>query len=278
MQVSETISRGLLSRAVIACRHDDLSHNVLQNRILKSILERLTKTEDVHTHIREALAATTEGFAHVSSIGITARDFGRIELHGNNAFYGFLLRVCELIFNSLMPAPGGNRFRFRNVLADPQTMGRIFQDFIRNFYKLEQMNFSVKADTFSWPFALDKGHGHHLIPSMNTDVSLNAADRTILIECKWAADTFQYSHGIKSLRSAHLYQLYAYVRNHPRSKRPAELEGLLLYPRVDEAVDVTVWLDGHRICIRTLDLQSDWPNIRDQLLAITDHPLTPGSI
>ena len=216
--------------------------------------------------------ATLENFADVSSIEIAARDFGRIELHGNNAFYGFLLRVCELVYNCLMPAPGENKFRFRDVLADLQMMGLIFQNFVRNFYKIEQKKFLVKSDSFNWPMS-DIGHGHYLMPSMNTDVSLHNGDRCILIECKWTGETFQYSHGIRSLRSAHLYQLYAYVRNHPRSNtKPTVVEGLLLYPQVEDAVDVAVCLEGHNVCVRTLDLRCDWPQIKDQLMTIIDRP------
>ena len=271
IQLSNTIARGLLSRAMIACSTDDLTHDILQNRILKFTLEHLTRTEDIHLKLREALMVTTESLADVSSIEITARDFGRIELHGNNAFYGFLLRVCELIYSSLMPAPGKSRFRFRDVLADPQTMGVIFQYFVRNFYKLEQQEFSVKADSFGWPALPDAGHGHYLLPSMNTDVSLHNESRCILIECKWAGEIFQYSHGIKSLRSQHLYQLYAYIRNHPRSKmKPKVVEGLLLYPQVDEPVDVAVSLDGHSVHVRTLDLQCDWPQVKGQLMTLIE--------
>ena len=271
--LGDTIKRGLLSRAVVACSVDNLSHDVLQNRILKSTLERLATTEDVHAKLRQGLYGTLKSFADVSFIEITSRDFGRVEVHGNNAFYRFLLRVCELIYNSLMPAPGSNRFCFRDVLADSQTMGRIFQDFIRNFYKLEQRTFLVKADSFGWPALAQAGYGHYLMPSMNTDVSLHKDNRCILIECKWTGETFQYRHGSKSLRSEHLYQLYAYLRNHPRSStKPTLVEGLLLYPQVDEPVDVAVRLDGHNVNIRTLDLQCDWPRIKDQLMSIIGQP------
>jgi 5-methylcytosine-specific restriction enzyme subunit McrC len=270
IQLTDTMKRGLLSRAMVACSIDELSHNVLQNRIVKTTLDHLSRTENVDAKLREALVATLGSFSDVASIEITARDFGRIELHGNNAFYGFLLRVCELVYIALMPAPGENRFRFRDVLTEPQIMGLIFQDFIRNFYKLEQDIFSVKADSFVWPMSAI-GHGQYLMPSMNTDVSLHNDNRCILIECKWTGSTFQYSHGVKSLRSEHLYQLYAYVRNHPRSSTdPTAVEGLLLYPQVDDAVDVSVSLEGHNMRARTLDLQCDWPQIKDQLMAIIE--------
>jgi 5-methylcytosine-specific restriction enzyme subunit McrC len=186
------------------------------------------------------------------------------------AFYAFLLRLCELIFNCLMPSPEKGKFIFRDVLTDPQTMGRIFQDFIHNFYKLEQKAFLVKADSFNWAIT-DEGRDHYLMPTLNTDVSLHGDQRCILIECKWTGETFQYNRGIRSLRSPHLYQIYAYVRNHPESRlNTAAVEGLVLYAQVEEAVNVKVCLGGRTIQVRTLDLQCDWPQIKQQLLSTID--------
>src|SRR5262249_32185992 len=86
--------------------------------------------------------------------------------------YGFLLRVCALAYEALLPEPGTERFRFQDVLADPQGMGFIFQDFVRNFFRLEQNRFSVKGDQLRWDVDLGVGFGHHLLPLMNTDTSL----------------------------------------------------------------------------------------------------------
>jgi 5-methylcytosine-specific restriction enzyme subunit McrC len=281
IQISDTIQRALLSRTLVACNTDNLSHNVLQNRVIRATLERLARTENVDSKLREALLGTLQSLTEVTSIALTARDFGRIELHGNNAFYAFLLRVCELIFNSLMPSPEKDKFIFRDVLTDPQTMGHIFQDFIRNFYKIEQKAFRVKGDSLGWAVS-ERGRGDYLMPSLNTDVSLYSLygdQRYILIECKWTDKTFQFNRGVKSLRSEHLYQIYAYVRNHPQSKlNAAAVEGLVLYAQVDEPVDVSVCLEGHIVRVRTLDLQCDWPHIKHQLLSmIGERQAAPGA-
>ena len=61
-------------------------------------------------------------------------------------------------------------------------------------------------------------------------------------------DNLQASHGIKRLRSEHLYQLSAYVHHHRRAKRDrGSVEGVLLYPLVDEPLDVAVNADGQSI-------------------------------
>ena len=199
---------------------------------------------------------------------ITARDFGRVQLHGNNSAYGLLMRVCALVHEALVPEPGAGRFQFRDVLADPQTMGYIFQDFVRNFFRLEQARFSsVKAEQFGWPISDGIGRGHALIPTMNTDVTLFDGNRTVVIECKWATTTLQKNRDARRLQSDHLYQLSAYVRCHARAASDREaVEGLLLYPLVDDLVDVAFVLDGQWIRARTLDLGRPWEAIHDQLL------------
>src|SRR3954454_8421649 len=135
-------------------------------------LPRLARPEGVAPALRGHLAALARGLGDIAEVAPSAADFRRVQIHGNNAFYGLLLRVCALVHEALMPEPGGGRFRFRDVLADPQTMGRIFQDFVRNFFRLEQDVFVVKGESFPWPTDDQYGHGHALMPTMNTDTSL----------------------------------------------------------------------------------------------------------
>jgi|SRR5262249_30328449 len=270
MLLADTLRRGLLGRVQVACTTDDLSYDVLHNRIIKSTLEKLAKTDEIDRTLRDAIIAITNSLDAVQSVGVTFRDFSRIQLHGNNAFYWFLLRICALVHQGLLPEPGTGRFRFRDVLSDPQAMGLIFQDFVRNFFTLEQKEFQSKGETFRWPIDEDYGRGQALLPTMNTDVSLLRKDETaaIIIECKWTGDTLQRGR----LRSDHLYQLNAYMRYHSRAlKSPAAVEGLLLYPLVDEPVDVAVGINGQRLRVRTIDLTTDWPSIRRQLLDLLPH-------
>jgi 5-methylcytosine-specific restriction enzyme subunit McrC len=147
-------------------------------------------------------------------------------------------------------------------------MGLIFQDFVRNFYRLEQTQFNVvKSEQFDWPIAHGVGHNQQFMPSMKTDVSLYDGSRTIIIECKWTTATLQRRHNVERLHSDHLYQLSAYVRHHPRSaSNKAAVEGLLLYPLVDIPLDVLVSIDGQRIHARTIDLTKSWELIHSDLI------------
>jgi 5-methylcytosine-specific restriction enzyme subunit McrC len=269
IRLSDTFARGLLSRTQVACSTDDLSRDVLHNQIVKSTLEKLAWTAELDAAQHDAIIEMVRDLSDISSIAITSRDFGRIQLHGNNAFYGLLLRICALVHESLMPEPGSGRFRFRDVLADQQAMGLIFQDFIRNFFRIEQNEYRVKGDSFAWPFDEGYGRGHTLMPLMNTDTSLLSETRSIIIECKWTNTTLQRGR----LRSDHLYQLSAYLRHHKRAiVSPAAVEGLLIYPLVDDPVDVAVRINEQLVRVRTIDLRGDWPSIRGQLLELLKEP------
>lgn len=273
MRLGDTLSRALLSRAQVACRTEDFNRNVLHNQIIKSTVERLARADGVDAAQRDALVAMALGLSDISSVSITSRDFGRIQLHGNNAFYQLLLRVCELVHDSLMPEPGTGRYRFTDVVASKQKMGRIFEDAVRNFFRLEQNRFNVCSERYCWSFNEDRGCGHHLVPTLNTDVSLFDGDRTIIIECKWTPRLLQerYHGAAKRLRSDHLYQLSTYMRHHERARaHPESVEGLLLYPLFDEPVDVAVCIHGQWLRVRTVNLGTDWEDIRAQLLALVE--------
>jgi len=161
IRLSDTLSRQLLGRVQIACTTDYLSPNVLHNQIIKTTLERLVKTDGIDAQFREGIADTVRGLSEIRSIPLTARDFGRVQLHGNNAAYGFLLRVCALAYEALLPESDTGRFRFRDVQSDPREMGLIFQDFVRNFFRLEQHQFVVKGEQVRWMVDDSVGLGHH---------------------------------------------------------------------------------------------------------------------
>ena len=73
-----------------------------------------------------------------------------------------------------------------------------------------------------------------LLPKMQTDISLEAGGRKIIIDCKYTPEATQTHYESESLRSEHLYQLHAYLSNLPDQE--SRCEGMLLYPEVDKAI------------------------------------------
>jgi 5-methylcytosine-specific restriction endonuclease McrBC regulatory subunit McrC len=76
--------------------------------------------------------------------------------------------------------------------------------------------------------------------------------------------TYDERHGARRLRSAHLYQLYAYLQNTRCDAEP--VDGILLYAQVGQAEDSEVVIQDHRVRVTTLDLSAEWEQIHRQLL------------
>ena len=47
-------------------------------------------------------------------------------------------------------------------------------------------------------------------------------------------------------------------------------EGILLYPTVDVDLDLNYEIQGHRVRVKTINLNQDWQNIRRDLLQVVD--------
>jgi len=66
--------------------------------------------------------------------------------------------------------------------------------------------------------------------------------------------------------SNHLYQLFAYLKN-LEIKDKTTLSGLLIYPENGEKVDANYNMQGHKVSIKTVNLDSSPQEINDQMLA-----------
>jgi 5-methylcytosine-specific restriction enzyme subunit McrC len=146
-------------------------------------------------------------------------------------------------------------------------MARLFEQAVRNFYRREQRQYRVFAETIAWQASAIQPQDMALLPSMLTDTTLENPDRKIILDTKYYAAALRPRYDQQRLISPHLYQLYAYLQN----VRPAanqHLEGILLYPAATAAIDVRYTLGGHPVRIVTLDLHQPWPGIAADLLAL----------
>jgi 5-methylcytosine-specific restriction enzyme subunit McrC len=272
IQVLNTERRQSLQRARVWCEYDELTHNALPNQIIKSTLLSLKKhyqlPKSIATDIQKILQTFT--FLGVTDISIRARDFRRVQLHRNNAFYGFLLHVCELIHAALFPDQRGHGQPFASLAEDETRMSRVFERFVRNFLRREQDSFSVTSEHITWDISEACDPTTDLLPVMHTDVSLRNAQRTIIIDAKYYGQTLQTHFNHETVRSSHLYQLFAYLKNLERNRGPdAVAEGVLVYPKVQKDVDFRMIIQGHLVRAKTLDLMQPWEIIRRDLLSLT---------
>jgi 5-methylcytosine-specific restriction enzyme subunit McrC len=60
------------------------------------------------------------------------------------------------------------------------------------------------------------------------------------------------------------------VKNKESDEGWENCEGILLYPTVNQTLDLFYDIQGHLIRVKTIDLNQSWQKIKEDLLTITD--------
>jgi 5-methylcytosine-specific restriction enzyme subunit McrC len=256
-----------MGRAV--CVFEEMTHDVLHNRIIKKTVQNLLRAEELDLKLADKLGACLARMGDVSDIHLAAAAFNSVQLHSNNGFYAFILSLCRLIHEAAVIDVENGRLRFRDFAQDDTAMASLFERFLLNFYKRELAGFKVRSEGLPWANTVGSPADLELLPRMRTDVSLESANKKIIIDAKYYSETAQTHFGKESVRSAHLYQLFAYLRNVAAGGGvDAAAEGILLYPQVDRTLDLRFTVHGHPVRIATVNLATDWRMIHDFLLRL----------
>jgi 5-methylcytosine-specific restriction enzyme subunit McrC len=217
----------------------------------------------------------------VITIPLTPRVFDQVQLHPNNRLYRVLMIVCRWLYEAKVAAEHPGEHRFRDVLRNEERMRRIFEKFVRNFFARHPgAATSVGAEYMKWEAVAVHGSDAGFLPGMRTDVTLRYPARTVVIECKYTdcLTTGQFLN--ETLKSQHLYQLAAYLRNLEYRQGPdGTADGLLLYPSTGKPFNQEYVLHGHRLRVLTLDLTGSPQDIEKQmagLLLQSDQGNEPG--
>lgn len=268
IDIGQTVKRALRAQGRVTCKYEEMTHDVVHNRILRATLKLLLSCEGLDPRVRDAVSSAFTKFSGVSEISLNRRVFQLVQLDRNRRYYWFLLSVCRLIHEQLLVDESSGRTRFAAFSEDK--MASLFEDFIKGFYQHEQQDFKVNRHgrSISWVANGTEENQLPMIPQMEADIIMDAPHRRIIIDAKYYSEALSGRYGPK-LRSGHLYQLLAYLRN-----REAEVgsipkhEGILLYPTVAENISVDVSLEGFRVSARSIDLSRNWQEIHQDMLAI----------
>ncbi|MDE0380479.1 MAG: hypothetical protein OXN86_08265 [Chloroflexota bacterium] len=268
VDVGRTVKRALRGRGQVACAFEELTLDVPHNRILRSTLSALLRVRDLDRDVRAGVRSAHEKLAGVTVVRVTRRMFDQVQLDGNRRYYRFLLSVCRLVHDLLLVDPRSGEHRFSG-LTDA-VMWKVYEDFVIEFYRREQDRYRVnrRGRTILWAREGTHEDERSKLPRMQADAILEAEDRRIIMDAKYYPEALRGAFGGK-LRSDHLYQLLAYLRNREATEAAGAVhEGLLLYPTVGEAISAKVRLEGHRIQARSIDLSKNWKDIHDDMLQI----------
>lgn len=265
--------RLLLHHGRAVCEFDELSANTLPNQIIKATLKRLGADAYINEANRRSVIATARALREVDDIPLTGGTFLRVQLHGNNKFYRFLLNVCQLVHGSWLVDEAEGRYRFRDFLRDERRMALVFQNFVYNFLRREREDLEVFREDIRWKASsIDDPEGS-LLPKMQTDISVLTPTRKVIIDTKYYQQTLSSYYGAEKIHSANLFQLVSYLQN-VRSEGE-RIEGLLLYPMIDKPLRVQYSILDLPVRIQTVDLAQSWRQIHAELFELIDPVAAP---
>ena len=267
LDLAQTARRALRVRGQVRIRYEELSRNVLHNQIVKTTIQHLTTVEELNRNLKAKLTRLLQRIPDIAEVDLREDLFRRVQIHRNNADYGFILDLCRLIARHLFPEARSGAVRFRDFTTDDREMGRLFEAFVRGFLRTEHPELKVGGHkNIKWD-AVREADTVPRFPIMETDVYVpGAGGRSVIVETKCVSDPFARRGGTVSLRSDHLYQLFAYLTNHARSfsAEPPVL-CVLLYATAGTTFDFRYRVHGHPLWVRSVNLAMPWQAVREDL-------------
>lgn len=267
IDVAATVTACSVSPGRVVCNYEELLPDTPHNRAVKATIISLARHDDLQLEHKASLKRALPYFNRVGDESLRRIRWNDLHIHRANASYRVLLGVCELYASGLIFGDADGEFQAQWDPGD--ALDALFERFVREYFKVHYPSLSAGAKLIDWD--LDKSAsantGSHLLPTMRTDVTLRNGDDILVIDTKYYSANLQLGQfGKQSVRSAHLYQLSAYVANAAASTS-GRVSGLLLYARTDAPAqpELDVVIGGHRLGATTIDLSSPWPIVKKSL-------------
>jgi 5-methylcytosine-specific restriction enzyme subunit McrC len=271
---SLTAKKNLLVNAKVYCEYDELSHDILHNRILKATIRSLITTESLDTGLKDQLVGFYRKLHEIEDIQLNSKLFSLIQLHRNNSFYDFLIKICDLIYNNLLVSEDTGKSKFRDFIQDERQMAGLFEEFVRNLYEIERPDCNVDRDRFFWQAKALDDLSKRYMPKQITDISIIKDDKKVVIDTKYYKEALVEGLGKPKLRPLHIRQLEGYLGDlELQGGVNKHSTGVLLYPTVKEPLELNYKKKDHMILVRTINLDQNWKDIEKDLFKILDDSL-----
>lgn len=271
LNINETILQKIQRNQKLSCEYDEFSEDNIYNQILKATIHMLIGADGVDAERKKVLKKLIVFFDNVKLIRPDNIEWNRLIYQRNNRNYELLLNICYLVLNGMLQTTEEGNYKL--ISFSDEQMDKVYEIFILEYYKQNYPELKPKASTVDWN--LTKKPDDTMIrylPKMLTDITLKKGDKTLIIDAKYYGKSLAQRDSKETLRSAHLYQIFSYVKNMDTANT-GTVSGLLLYAKTEDELfpeGAPFEIGGNRIGARTLDLNRDFSEISSQLNTIAE--------
>lgn len=263
IDIADSIKTQSIRKRQLVCIYDDFSINNRMNQIIKSTLEILLKA-DIGKNRKKEIRKLMVFFSDVDSIDLYSADWN-LRYNRNNQTYQMLIGICYLVVKGLMQTNSNGVTKLMDYL-DEQHMWSLYQNFIFQYYKKHYPGLKVSSSQIPWFLDDDK---KEMLPVMQSDIYIQRDNTVLIIDAKYYKNITQVQFGKHKFHSAHLYQMFAYVKNceYHFADEKNSVSGMLLYAKTDEFIEQNhvYQMHGNKISINSLDLSLPFEQIAMQM-------------
>jgi 5-methylcytosine-specific restriction enzyme subunit McrC len=280
----DTECRNLLARGRISCHYEELTVDTPRHRYAGAALEVMSSRvtdSDLRHKCHELLIRLSH--AGIQPHRPSDQELLRDPVPRHDREGATLLAACHLAFQLALPMETVGDHPLPQPDREERWIRRLFEDAIAGYctLHLRDQGYTVRPGArHDWPIAQSTPGIAALLPGMKTDILIHhpGQQRTLIVDTKFTSITTSSLHREQSLKSGHIYQIYAYLRTLPTVTGAQPHAGLLLYPTVEVHMDESTVMDGHPLRFATLDLTADAPTITRRIHELvtwqTDYPAT----
>lgn len=267
IDISETINSSGIWRNQLICTYDEFTENTLMNRVLKSVMLLLIRS-DTKEEQKEELRRLVRYFSSISPTDLYLVRWDSLVYSRNNAEYRLLMSVCRIICENMLHSTETGELKLMDF--SEKNLNTLYEKFILNYYvKHYRSKLNPASSEIKWATKDEI----KLLPKMQSDIMLTGYGNRLIIDAKFYSHTTQTNYEKDSFHSHNLYQIFTYVKNEAVHFH-GKVSGMLLYAKTDDDVipsDGAIFdMDGNTIAVKSLDLSGDFQSIAEQLDEIAE--------
>lgn len=268
-----TKRRLLLAKGFVACRFHEPTLNTPRNRLIRAALEKAAHLK-TNNPIRKKCRDYATLLFRMGVVGdLPDRATLSKEVYGvNDKGDRQAVAAAKLILDMAMPDDRAGNEPLLSPESSDHWLRRLFEHAVRGFYYVTaSAHWHVEKRNIQQKWLVDEWSGdtERYLPHMALDVVLTSKDRQkkIIIDTKFTSLLKHGWYRDKSFSSAHIYQMYAYLRSQEdRGGMHRSATGILLHPATDKSEKFTVDMQGHTFIFATVNLNAPAKEIREELL------------